>query len=360
VPFADVLGQEAAKRLLGAALRGGRLAHAYLFHGPSGVGKTTLARSLFRAALCPRSPGEGCGACPTCARVDRRAHADVHELLVPEGKRSIPVEDVRALIAETGRKPVEGALRFFLVDDAHRLGEESANALLKTLEEPPAGTVLVLTALRREAVLRTVASRCQGVRFFRLPEAEVEKALLDRRVAPDAAAARSAARLAEGSLGDAETLVRGGWLGARGEIAEALVAAAVAREPFAGARRLLAAAAALAGESKSREEKRDGLRTALRLSGALLRDAALAAVLPDPASVRRLLPDLASASDRLARALGADGAARAAHLAERSVERLDRNLREELVIECFLLGTASEAAPREAERTADSGARSVL
>lgn len=355
MPFADVLGQEAAKRFLGAALRGGRLAHAYLFHGPSGVGKLTLAGSLFRAALCRRAPAEGCGACATCARVDGGMHADVHRLLVPEGKRSLPVEDVRALIAETGRKPVEGALRFFLVDDAHRLGEESANALLKTLEEPPSGTILVLTALRKESVLRTVASRCQGVRFFRLPESVVERALLDRRVAPDAATARAAARLSDGSLGEAQSLVRGGWLAARAEVAGALAGAAEGGA-FAAARRLLELAGELSGDGKSREEKREGLRSAFRAMGAILRDAALIAASAAGAE-RLLVPDLERESGRLARSLGADGAADCAARTLLAAERLERNLREELVVESFFL---SVSAARPAVSAAAAGPRTVL
>jgi len=343
VPFDDVLGQPLAKRLLSSALRSGRLAHAYLFHGPSGVGKVTAARSLFRAALCPRAPWEGCSACPTCSRVDRGSHADVHYLFVPPGKRSLPVEDVRNLVAETGRKPVEGGSRFFLIDEAHLLGEESASALLKTLEEPPARTVLVLTALRAEAVLRTVRSRCQPIRFSRLEESLVREALLERRAARDDAEARAAARLAEGSLGDAIHLSAAGFVGARSRVAGALLDAAGGRA-MAGAAAVLGVAEDLSRDAKSREEKREAIRAVLRIVSASLRDAALlASGAAGDSESTLLLPDMRGELERLAERLGP---ARASEGALRSLQAADlirQNLREELVVESAFLSLARAA-----------------
>jgi len=152
---------------LRAAVRARRLSCAYLLQGRDGSGKRALARAVAAAALCPRAPevGDACGACGACRRVAHDTHPDLLELAVEPGKREIPIDAIREAIAFLALAPLEAAGRAVIVDAADRLGDEAANALLKTLEEPPPGAILVLLTSRPEAVLPTVRSRCQPVRL---------------------------------------------------------------------------------------------------------------------------------------------------------------------------------------------------
>ncbi|MFQ3651869.1 MAG: DNA polymerase III subunit delta' [Gemmataceae bacterium] len=184
----------------------GRLAHAYLFVGPEGVGKKTFARELARALLCdrPTEPLTACGNCVSCALVEADTHPDLTLARRPEDKHEFPVEQMRALLANFALKPARSRGRIIIVDEADDFNEESSNAFLKTLEEPPPGSLLILVGFSPERQLPTIVSRCQVVRFAPLADdlvrdllrqAEVEEHLLNRLV-----------RLAGGSPGRALAL----------------------------------------------------------------------------------------------------------------------------------------------------------
>src|SRR4051812_16934528 len=141
-----VRGHEAIVRSFDAAWRKGRLGHAYLFVGPAGVGKHTLARELARALLC-ETRGDSlaaCGACGSCKLVDANTHPDLTLAARPEEKLELPIERIRELIEHLSLKPARGGRKVAILDDADDLNEESANAFLKTLEEPPPGSLLIL------------------------------------------------------------------------------------------------------------------------------------------------------------------------------------------------------------------------
>jgi DNA polymerase-3 subunit delta' len=198
--FADVLGHERIKALLQDALRRNRLPGALLLTGPEGVGKRTLALATARALLCETRSGEACNACPPCNRTAKGLHPDLF-LLEPEGTtvKSIKIERVRDLVREIVARPFEGPARAFVVDDAHLLTEQAQNALLKSLEEPPATSHVMLVTAAPQALLTTIRSRCQTMRLGGLPASLLEGYLREKQGAsPEEARLRGA--LANGSL----------------------------------------------------------------------------------------------------------------------------------------------------------------
>jgi DNA polymerase III subunit delta' len=198
--FADVLGHDRIKKLLQEALQRNRLPGSLLFTGPEGVGKRTLALAAARALLCDTRSGEACNACPPCNRTAKGLHPDLF-VLEPEGTtvKSIKIEPVRDLVREIVARPFEGPARAFVIDDAHLMTEQAQNALLKSLEEPPATSHVMLVTAAPQALLTTIRSRCQTLRLGGLPASQVEGYLRERQGLA-AEEARLRAALASGSL----------------------------------------------------------------------------------------------------------------------------------------------------------------
>jgi DNA polymerase-3 subunit delta' len=185
-----------------AALRG-RLAHAYLFTGPQGIGKRRFANELAKTLLC-ESPPEGrfdaCDRCAACGLVDAGTHPDCFAVARPEDRLELPIEVVRRLCADMALKPARGGRKIAILDDADDLNEESANCFLKTLEEPPPLSLLILIGTSPDRQLGTIRSRCQVIPFTPLPPGLVCE-LLRSDDDVDPARAEQLAKLGEGSPG---------------------------------------------------------------------------------------------------------------------------------------------------------------
>jgi DNA polymerase-3 subunit delta' len=202
--FGDILGHDRPIKVLKRAFASGRLAHAYLFWGPDGIGKEMAARAAAKVLLC-RDPGAlakaaPCGTCDACVKCEAGEHPDLH--LVAPGERAISVDDVRALQGTLGLRAFESGFKIAIIRDAFRMSREGANALLKTVEEPPSGTFLFLLAHHRSQLLPTLVSRCQQLRFDPLPE-ETLAGWLAARGGMDDETSRRLAELAGGSPGAA-------------------------------------------------------------------------------------------------------------------------------------------------------------
>jgi len=234
-----VIGQDRVKRILLAALRTERLPHAYLFYGADGVGKDAMALELARVLHCERNGTTACGTCPSCERAANGRHPDIRVVVpLPVGKNegadddplarlnetdlravqeqlrektvnpyhrvSIPratiikINSIRDVRRESAMSTSDGRRRVYIITPADAMGEEAANTLLKTLEEPSGGCMLILTTSRRDALLPTILSRCQNVRFDPLTETDLMDALIERN-GLDRETAGFVARLANGS-----------------------------------------------------------------------------------------------------------------------------------------------------------------
>lgn len=210
MPFAEITGHEQPISLLQATLRNERLAHAYLFYGEPRIGKWTTAVRLAQALNCEQSSQtetqDSCGRCRSCLQIAGRTHPD-YFVIAPDPKATTPqikIEQVREIEQQFVYRPLAGERKICLIDDADRLTIGAANALLKTLEEPPGHSLFILITSRLHALPITIRSRCQTLRFTTPARTQVEAALILKREIPPADA-RFLAVFADGRIGEALT-----------------------------------------------------------------------------------------------------------------------------------------------------------
>lgn len=219
--FSDIIGQERAKGFLKRVMGERKVPHAYLFTGIPGIGKTSMATALTMALNC-HEPGDldGCGNCPSCRRLVGGNFPDFI-LIRPDGQ-NIKIEQIRELNRRLGFAPVSASFRVCVLQQAETMTSEAANSFLKTLEEPPAGNILILSAREPLDLLPTIVSRCQRVPFQPLPTRAMVDWLVSQR-GLDRQKAEVAARGAAGSLGTALRICDENFLEMRKEWLSALL-----------------------------------------------------------------------------------------------------------------------------------------
>ncbi len=199
--FQEIKGQDAAINLIQAALEEGRLANAYLFIGPKGVGKGLAAKNFAKAINCLQNKFSPCDNCESCRKIESLNHPDVH-WLEPRDSGYLKIDDIRQLQQQSNLKAIEARRKVFIIKDADQLTEEAANCFLKTLEEPGQNTVFILTTSKLGMIFSTVISRCQKVYFSLLDRHGVEE-LLKTEYGFDNKNSHYLAFFYEGRLGEA-------------------------------------------------------------------------------------------------------------------------------------------------------------
>lgn len=264
VSIAQLPGQALAAAHIARALEAGRLHHAILFAGPEGVGKLQAARILAQRLMCSRAPldgdpGAACGECSACTKATGAGHADIHILETEE--KMLKIDQVREAITSLQLRTVEGGARCLIIRDADKMNPNAQNALLKTLEEPPGHTHLILTSSRPRSLLLTVRSRCQELPFRPVPLADIEQLLIETKgLAREQA--RLVAALSQGAPSraletDAQALIE-----ARNQVAE--VDARLVPGPPASVAEALRCAQELTEDSRPLAERLDLLSVWLR------------------------------------------------------------------------------------------------
>ncbi|MDH4269269.1 MAG: DNA polymerase III subunit gamma/tau [Dehalococcoidia bacterium] len=208
--LSEVVGQQPVTQTLRHAVESGKIAHAYLFCGPRGTGKTSMARILAKAVNCPnRAGGEPCNACDMCRSVTEGRALDVIEI---DAASNRGIDEIRSLREKANYAPSLARYKVYIIDEVHMLTEAACNALLKTLEEPPPHVIFVLATTEAHKVIATIISRCQRFNFHRLRQTEITDKLKlickKEGIRIESGALELIARAATGSLRDAENILQ--------------------------------------------------------------------------------------------------------------------------------------------------------
>jgi len=196
--FSDVLGHDRALSIIHAYLEKSCFSGAFIFSGPEGIGKRMVAKLIAEQLNCTGQTNRPCGNCSGCLKIQNETHPDLH--IIQNGQSQIKIDDIRGILRSANLRPYEGALKVFIIDNAHKLNPEAANALLKVLEEPPKDVLIVLITHKPQNIIKTVLSRCKQIKFSPLVRSRLENVLI-KDYALDKVGAHFLAYYAEGRLG---------------------------------------------------------------------------------------------------------------------------------------------------------------
>src|ERR1044072_439881 len=245
--FSSLVGNQRIKELLQRAVDEGRIGQGLIFAGERGIGKHQFAMALAQGVNCEQPVhGDACGVCLTCRKFAARDFTDV-KVIVPDGQ-FIKIEQTREMASEAQYRPFEGRRRGFILDEAERLKEQAANSLLKTLEEPPDTSLIILITAKPYALLETIRSRCQMLNFAPLRERELE-AYLQANYQRPLAEMQLLAKLGRGSIGRALEIDLGEYREKRNQVMEIIEAQLVTHDAV----RLLGAAEFMARKLEKEE-----------------------------------------------------------------------------------------------------------
>jgi DNA polymerase III subunit gamma/tau len=357
--FAELVGQEHVTRTLMQALKSGRIAHAFLFTGIRGVGKTTAARIMARCLNCEQGPTpEPCGTCAACVEIRAGSALDVVEI---DGATYRKIDDARAIIENLSYRPARDRFKIYIIDEAHQLTDQAFNALLKTLEEPPAHVKFILATTEPQKMPETILSRLQRYDFRRIPFAVIfdrlKQLAAHEGASADEPALRMLAREAGGSMRDAERMLETAIASLDGKVSETEVASILG---VASRSRVFGIVEAILGKDAGaalgtvRELHRGGanLESLGRDILELLRNLAVAK-LPDaggPQSPLADLPDQEAAElKRLAATASNRDLMRLFHLMADAQEQLIRSPYPDLLLEMAVIRMATLAPVIDAD-----------
>jgi DNA polymerase-3 subunit delta' len=206
MPFTDILAQDHIIDHFKKAMKADHLSHAYIFTGQDGIGKTLFAKEFIKALFCKNDENDSCNSCLNCIRIEENSHPDVFWTEIEEKAKFIKIENIRNLQRSVRLSPLESDYKIFIIKDADRMNEEASNCLLKTLEEPPPNTIIILITNSIATIKETIRSRCQIIRFHPIPTHIIENQLAGKSDA-DANKIGWASRFCNGSLGNALDLL---------------------------------------------------------------------------------------------------------------------------------------------------------
>jgi DNA polymerase-3 subunit gamma/tau len=357
--FAELVGQEHVTRTLMQSLKSGRIAHAFLFTGIRGVGKTTAARIMARCLNCAQGPTpEPCGTCAACVEIRAGSALDVVEI---DGATYRKIDDARAIIENLSYRPARDRFKIYIIDEAHQLTDQAFNALLKTLEEPPAHVKFILATTEPQKMPETILSRLQRYDFRRIPFAVIFERLKQlaahEGASADEPALRMLAREAGGSMRDAERMLETAIASLDGKVSETEVASILgvaSRSRVFGIVEAILGKDAAAGLGTVRELHRSGanLESLGRDILELLRNLAVAK-LPDASGPQSPLADLpdqeAAELKRLAATASNRDLMRLFHLMADAQEQLLRSPYPDLLLEMAVIRMATLAPVIDAD-----------
>lgn len=221
--FKDIVGQAAALEYLKACVSSGKVAPAYIFAGKDGTGRSTVARAFAKMLNCEKSGVEPCDNCPTCARIESGNYPDLYWIKLAEEEESIKIDALRAMQERVYLKPFEGRKKVFVIEDAGLMTEEAANCLLKTLEEPPLNSCLILIADAPSRLLPTIVSRCKIVKLLPFSKEDIS-AMLETQPGLSEASRELILNYSEGSIGIAQEIISSDLFSRKNEIIDEFAA----------------------------------------------------------------------------------------------------------------------------------------